>query len=178
MSEGGYMWPKGGLWNSFKLITAGDFNGDGNADIAGIDANNDLKLYTNDGHGHLSGGTLMWPAGGLWGGFKEIVAGDFNGDGLTDIAGIDANHDLKGYLGAGNGTLTGDSWYMWPRGGLWNGFKQIVAGDFNSDNITDIAGIDANSDLKLYKGVGNGTLVEGGYMWPKGGLWAGFKHIV
>ena len=176
--DGGYMWPKGGGWGGFKQIVAGDFQGKGTIDIAGIDANNDLKLYVNNGHGQLSDGGYMWPKGGGWGGFKEIVAGDFNGDGITDIAGIDANHDLKGYLGAGDGTLTGDSWYMWPQGGLWNGFKQIVAGDFNSDNITDIVGIDANNDLKLYKGVGDGTLVDGGYMWPKGGGWAGFKRIV
>ncbi|MFD9622692.1 FG-GAP repeat protein, partial [Streptomyces virginiae] len=30
----------------FKSIAAGDFNGDGKQDIAGIDANNNLKLYT------------------------------------------------------------------------------------------------------------------------------------
>jgi hypothetical protein len=38
-----------------------DFNGDGKADIAGIDANNDMKLYTGNGAGRLVGtGSEMW----------------------------------------------------------------------------------------------------------------------
>jgi hypothetical protein len=174
----GLMWPAGGLWAGFKEIVAGDFRGNGITDIAGIDANNDLKLYTNDGHGHLTAGTYMWPAGGDWAGFKQIVAGDFDGNGTTDIAGIDANNDLKGYEGNGVGQLVGSGWYMWPKGGAWGGFKRILAGDFNSDNITDIAGIDAFNNLKLYPGVGNGTMTGGSYMWPADGDWAGFKLLL
>ncbi|MER7274975.1 FG-GAP repeat protein [Dactylosporangium sp. NPDC000244] len=40
------MWPAGGLWNGFHAITAGDFNGDGKTDIAGVDAAGITKLYT------------------------------------------------------------------------------------------------------------------------------------
>jgi serine protease len=178
LTPAGLMWPAGGLWAGFKEIVAGDFRGNGITDIAGIDANNDLHLYTNDGHGHLSDGGYMWPKGGDWAGFKQIVAGDFRGDGITDIAGIDANNDLKAYHGNGTGQLDGTSWYVWPKGGDWGGFKRILAGDFNSDNITDIAGIDANNNLKLYQGIGNGTLTGGSLMWPAGGDWAGFKLLL
>ncbi|GAA3302726.1 hypothetical protein GCM10020218_098870 [Dactylosporangium vinaceum] len=176
----GYMWPAGGLWNGFKHIVAADFNGDGKVDIAGIDANNDIKLYTGDGAGKLVGnGSYMWPTGGLWGGFKKIVAGDFNGDGKVDIAGIDANSDLKLYTGDGAGKLTGTGTAMWPLGGLWGGFKHIEAADFNTDGKTDVTGIDANNDIKYYTGDGTGKLVgNGAAMWPTGGLWAGFKWIV
>ncbi|MFB9414549.1 S8 family serine peptidase [Dactylosporangium matsuzakiense] len=175
-----YMWPAGGLWGGFKHVVAADFDGDGKVDIAGIDANNDIKLYTGDGAGKLVGsGSYMWPTGGLWGGFKKIVAGDFNGDGKVDIAGIDANSDLKVYSGDGTGKLTGTGSAMWPLGGLWSGFKHIEAADFNNDGKTDIAGIDANNDIKVYFGDGAAKLtgVEMA-MWPLGGLWAGFKHIV
>ncbi|UWZ44565.1 FG-GAP-like repeat-containing protein [Dactylosporangium matsuzakiense] len=176
----GYMWPAGGLWNGFKHIVAADFNGDGKVDIAGIDANNDIKLYTGDGTGKLVGnGSYMWPTGGLWGGFKKIVAGDFNGDGKVDIAGIDAFSDLKLYTGDGTGKLVGNGSYMWPTGGLWNSFKHIEAADFNGDGKTDVTGIDANNDIKYYTGDGAGKLVgNGAAMWPTGGLWAGFKWIV
>ncbi|UAB96204.1 VCBS repeat-containing protein [Dactylosporangium vinaceum] len=176
----GYMWPAGGLWNGFKHIVAADFNGDGKVDIAGIDANNDIKLYTGDGAGKLVGnGSYMWPTGGLWGGFKKIVAGDFNGDGKVDIAGIDAFSDLKLYTGDGTGKLVGNGSYMWPTGGLWNSFKHIEAADFNTDGKTDVTGIDANNDIKYYTGDGTGKLVgNGAAMWPTGGLWAGFKWIV
>ncbi|MGI5246064.1 FG-GAP-like repeat-containing protein [Dactylosporangium sp. CA-139066] len=173
------MWPTGALWAGFKHIVAGDFNADGNIDVAGIDANNDLRLYTGDGTGQLTGtGPAMWPTGGLWAGFKHIVAGDFNNDGNVDIAGIDANNDLRLYTGNGAGKLTGTGTAMWPTGGLWAGFKHIVAGDFNADGNVDVAGIDANNDLRLYTGNGAGKLTgTGTAMWPTGGLWAGFKQL-
>jgi secreted trypsin-like serine protease len=50
-----------------------DFNGDGKADIAGIDKNKDLRLYIGDGAGRLSGGSAMWATGGLWAGFHGIA---------------------------------------------------------------------------------------------------------
>ncbi|WP_379993209.1 S8 family serine peptidase [Dactylosporangium matsuzakiense] len=180
LAEGGAMWPTGGLWAGFKFIVAGDFNGDGKVDIAGIDANSDIKYYTGNGAGQLVGnGNAMWPTGGLWAGFKKLVAGDFNNDGKTDIAGIDANSDIKLYPGNGAGSLVGPGSAMWPTGGLWAGFKHIEAGDFNNDGKVDIAGIDANNDIKYYTGNGAGLLVgTGAAMWPTGGLWAGFKYIV
>jgi hypothetical protein len=157
-----------------------DFNGDGKADIAGIDANNDMKLYTGNGAGRLVGtGSEMWILGGHWASFKHIVAADFNGDGKVDIAGIDANNDLKLYTGNGAGKLVGTGSEMWILGGHWANFKHIDAGDFNGDGNADIAGIDANNDMKLYTGNGAGRLVgSGSEMWILGGHWAGFKHIV
>jgi lysophospholipase L1-like esterase len=179
LSGGVAMWPTGGLWNGFVALAAADFNGDGNADIAGIDAHHDLRLYTGDGRGNLSGGALMWPAGGLWNGFTAVVAADFGGDGLVDVAGIDAHGDIRLYTGDGQGRLTGGS-LMWPGGGQWSGFSHIATGDFNGDANADIAGIDANHDLRLYTGDGTGHLMtgSGGLMWPGGGLWNGFTQIV
>jgi hypothetical protein len=61
----------------FKAIAAGDFNSDGRVDIAGIDANNSMKLYTGNGAGQLSGDISMGPATGGWANFKAITAGKF-----------------------------------------------------------------------------------------------------
>ncbi len=58
-----------GAWLNFRSVMGGDFNGDGKRDIAGIDANNDLKLYTGDNAGHLGGGSVMLAGSGLWAGF-------------------------------------------------------------------------------------------------------------
>ncbi|MGW1520170.1 FG-GAP-like repeat-containing protein, partial [Streptomyces sp. NPDC002287] len=113
-----------------------DFDGDGRQDIAGIDANNNLKLYTGDGAGHVTGGTDMLGNNGLWAGFKAITAGDFNNDGKQDIAGIDANNNLKLYTGDGAGHVTGGT-DMLGNNGLWAGFKAITAGDFNNDGKQD-----------------------------------------
>jgi hypothetical protein len=144
-------------------LTAGDFNTDGKADIASTDASNNMQLYPGNGGGLVSGGSLMMPTGGLWTNFHGITAGDFNSDGKADIAGIDANNDMRLYIGNGTGTLSGGS-PMLPTGGLWTNFHGITAGDFNSDGRADIAGIDANKDIQLYRGTGTGTLSAGSLM--------------
>ncbi|MDJ0380417.1 FG-GAP-like repeat-containing protein [Streptomyces sp. G-G2] len=166
-----------GLWKGFKSIAAADFNGDGKQDIAGIDANNNLKLYTGDGAGHLSGGTNMLGSTGLWKGFTSITAADFNGDGKQDISGIDANSNLKLYTGNGTGTVSGGT-NMLGSTGLWKGFTTITAADYNGDGKQDIAGIDANNNLKLYTGDGTGTVGGGTNMLGSNGLWKGFRSLL
>ncbi|MDJ0380418.1 transglycosylase family protein [Streptomyces sp. G-G2] len=166
-----------GLWKGFKSIAAGDFNGDGKQDIAGIDAYDNMKLYTGDGAGHLGGGTNMLGSNGLWKGFKSIAAGDFNGDGKQDIAGIDAYDNMKLYTGDGAGQLGGGA-NMLGSTGLWKGFKSITSADFNGDGKRDIAGIDAYDNLKLYTGDGAGQLGGGTNMLGSTGLWKGFRSLV
>ncbi|MGW9155023.1 FG-GAP-like repeat-containing protein, partial [Streptomyces virginiae] len=112
----------GGATDRPARTVAGDFNGDGKQDIAGIDATNNMKLYTGDGAGHVSGGSNMLGDNGLWVGFKSIAAGDFNADGKQDIAGIDANNNMKLYTGDGAGHVSGGS-NMLGDNGLWVGFK-------------------------------------------------------
>ncbi|GAA3025954.1 FG-GAP-like repeat-containing protein [Kitasatospora albolonga] len=167
----------GGAWSGFKLIAAGDFNGDGKQDVAGIDANNSLKLYVGNGAGTVSGGSAMLGGNGAWAGFKAITAGDFNGDGKQDIAGIDANDSLKLYAGNGAGQLS-EVGAMLGGNGTWAGFKAITAGDFNGDGKRDVAGIDANNDLKLYTGNGAGQLGGGSLMLGSGGAWANFHAVM
>ena len=119
------MWPGGGQWRNFHAITAGDFNGDGKSDIAGLSANWDMELYTGNGAGKLTGAGLMWPGGGQWRDFHAITAGDFNGDGKSDIAGLSANWDMELYTGNNAAKLTGAG-LMWPGGGQWRNFHAIA----------------------------------------------------
>jgi lysophospholipase L1-like esterase len=91
-----------------------------------IDARSDMQLYTSDGAGHLTGGQHVWPAGGLWRGFRDIAVADFSSDGWVDVAGIDAYGDLRLYTGSSSGQLSGGA-LMWPGRGLWGGFRQIAA---------------------------------------------------
>ncbi|WP_052443022.1 FG-GAP-like repeat-containing protein [Streptacidiphilus neutrinimicus] len=163
-----------GLWANFKAVASGDFNSDGKTDVAGIDANNNLMLYTGDGAGHLTGGTNMMPGtSGLWAGFKAITAGDFTGTGHLGIAGIDANNNLKFYPGDGAGHVGGGT-DMLGSTGLWAGFHAVMAGDFTGTGHLGIAGIDANNNLKFYPGDGTGHASGGTQMLPGNGLWAGF----
>ncbi|MEZ0068915.1 putative aspartyl protease, partial [Streptacidiphilus sp. MAP12-20] len=137
---------------------------------------NNLKLYTNDGTGNLTdSGIYMLGTTGLWGGFKQITAGDFLGNGHIDIAGIDANNNLKLYTNDGTGNLTDSGIYMLGTTGLWGGFRSVVAGNYLGDGHIGIAGIDANNNLKLYTNDGTGNLTDSGiYMLGTTGLWGGF----
>ncbi|WP_051943585.1 GDSL-type esterase/lipase family protein [Streptacidiphilus rugosus] len=167
-----------GLWANFKAIAAGDFNGDGRTDVAGIDANNNMMLYTGDGDGHLTGGTNMMPGtNGLWVNFKAVTAGDFTGTGHLGIAGIDANNNMMFYPGDGTGHL-GSGTAMLGTTGLWTGFKAVTAGDFTGTGHLGIAGIDADNNLKFYPGDGTGHLGSGTAMLGTTGLWTGFHAVM
>ncbi|WSL80861.1 VCBS repeat-containing protein [Kitasatospora sp. NBC_01266] len=167
-----------GLWANFKAIASGDFNSDGKTDIAGIDANNNMMLYTGDGNGHLTGGTNMMPGtNGAWVNFKAITAGDFTGTGHIGIAGIDANNNLMFYPGDGNGHL-GTGIPMLGTNGAWVNFKAITAGDFTGTGHLGIAGIDANNNMQFYPGDGTGHLSSGSPMLGTTGLWSGFHAIM
>ncbi|MFF2659601.1 glycoside hydrolase domain-containing protein [Kitasatospora sp. NPDC058032] len=173
-TQSGYaMWPGTGFKDVHDLL-AGDFNGDGRIDLVGKAADGTLMLWTGNGNGTLntSSGYAMWPDTG----FKnvhDLVAGDFNGDGWTDVAGKLSDGTLLLWTGNGSGRLNTYSGYaMWPDKGFGQ-VHELVAGDFNNDGRTDIAGKLSDGTLLLWTGNGNGTLnTQSGYaMWPDNGFW-------
>ncbi|MEU4739294.1 VCBS repeat-containing protein [Actinosynnema sp. NPDC023658] len=172
----GPMWPTGSQWAGYKHITSGDFNGDGRTDIAAIDPGDNLILFAGNGAGQVGWSGLMWPTGSQWAGYKHITAGDFNGDGRTDLAAIDPGDNLILFAGNGAGQV-GWTGPMWPTGSQWAGYKKITAGDYNGDGRTDIAAIDPGDNLILFAGNGAGQVGWSGLMWPTGSQWAGYKHI-
>ncbi|MEU3824817.1 trypsin-like serine protease [Streptomyces sp. SID161] len=52
----------GKSWATNRAVLGGDFNGDGNADLAALTASGDLRWYAGDGKGGLAAGKGMWPA--------------------------------------------------------------------------------------------------------------------
>ncbi|SMD21491.1 hypothetical protein SAMN05660733_06420 [Lentzea albidocapillata] len=61
-----------GDWANYKAITAGDFNGDGKTDIAGIDPGNTMVYFAGNGAGRLYwGGTMSGQ--GDWANYKTII---------------------------------------------------------------------------------------------------------
>ena len=100
-------------WGSGDYTYAGDFNGDGRADIASMYGSTAyMKLSTGSGFT-----SAAWPINGTWGGHGYTFAGDFNGDGLHDIATAIGNRVYLKYS-TGTGFRYGGSQVV---GGSWGG---------------------------------------------------------
>jgi hypothetical protein len=98
----------GGGWTTTAIprIIVGDFNGDKKADLIGQAASGELRAWA--GTGVIAENKLfLASASGLVGGgwtttrIPRIIAGDFTGDGRTDLIGQAANGDLRAWAATG-----------------------------------------------------------------------------
>lgn len=129
-------------WTS---VVEGDFNGDGLMDVAGRTTIGQWWASLNNGNGTGGDGlggtapvlmTYWRPTLGI----ENIVTGDFNGDGATDVAGMASN----GAWWVGFAKTGGEVGFTNLRVGGWLTsftFRSIQTGDFNGDGNTDIAGL-------------------------------------
>jgi hypothetical protein len=82
---------QGGFWDTQKWL-AGDFDGDGQADLANVF--DDSGMASVDVH-HLGMGFTRWMTreGGFWDA-QQWLAGDFDGDGVCDLANVFSDNGL------------------------------------------------------------------------------------
>ena len=128
-----------------QVVTTGDFNNDGHADILAFDGSGNLSVALGNGDGTFQLLPVMAvPYGG------SPVIGDFNADGNLDIA-VSGAADLGVLLGNGDGTFT-----LAPSVHGYAGL--IVSGDFNGDGKLDLAVTNDNSNtVSILLGKGDGT---------------------
>ncbi|MDP9694065.1 UNVERIFIED_ORG: hypothetical protein J2X79_001617 [Arthrobacter globiformis] len=132
-------------------FSAGDFNGDGQADVMSREADGSLLLLPG-----LSGNKIGTPAriGSGWDAFNLVLGnGDFNGDGKTDLVARTSDGALWLYPGNGMGGFLARQ----QIGSGWAGFKRIIApGDFDGDQRRDLLAMRSDGTLWLYPGNGAG----------------------
>lgn len=142
------------------VLSPGDFNGDARADIITVNSAGDMHLYTGNGSGgwRNATGTLI---GTGWSALTKIFSpGDFNGDGKTDVMGVDSNGNLKLYTGNGVGSWANASGVVVGTG--FNRFQVATsARDFTGDGKTDVIGFQPDGAMYLYRGNGSGGWVTG-----------------
>lgn len=132
-----------------------DFNGDGIPDIASANASfgatSTMSVFLGKGNGRF-----QTPVDYTTSTFTSgIVSGDFNQDGIPDIAAMSqgdsiSDGDVAVFLGNGDGTFRG------PIDNMLGTFPVSIAmGDFDGDGILDVATVDYFANA-AYVSLGNG----------------------
>jgi hypothetical protein len=141
-------------------VAVGDFNGDGYPDlVVGTDGGSAFVLLNKaDGTGSF-GSAVPYSAGGSRPRFVAI--GDFNGDGVLDLALSNFGNNTVGILqGVGDGTFKPLSTTV----ALASGANPagLAVGDFNGDGQLDLAVAESGTgSVSILLGKGNGTFSAG-----------------
>lgn len=118
-------------------VTSGDFNGDGWTDVAGrISQTGEWYVgLSNGATGYTTTKWGTWPAGNV---FKDVVVGDFNGDGRSEIAGrLAATQQWYVALSQPGNTFSSAIWGTWSQASDW---LDVRVGDFDGDGRSDVVG--------------------------------------
>ncbi|TDK23542.1 hypothetical protein E2F48_16275 [Arthrobacter crusticola] len=149
-----------GGWTGFNMITgAGDYTGDGRADLLARKPDGTLWLYQGTGNvsttsnGYLPGRAIATG----WSGYADVVgASDFNRDGKTDLVGFKADMSLWFFAGT---AMTDNGYKPAVRTATsgWQDYTALVSpGDFNANGTRDLIGRKKDGTLWFLNGNGSG----------------------
>jgi hypothetical protein len=125
----GLMVFSGGATQLGPLVTA-DLNGDGHLDVIVADfVGGPVAVFLGNGDGSF-GPNKQFSAGQTP---RSIAAGDLNGDGIVDLAIVDAGSFTRLFLGRGDGTFAQSAFAVGSPSDV------VTMGDFNHDSDLDFA---------------------------------------
>jgi hypothetical protein len=132
-------------------VIAGDFNLDGKQDLAFSDDSGKVQILIGKGDGTFTLQAKNYLAGLYLAG---MVNGDFNRDGIPDIAVVDFLSASVGVLlGKGDGSFQNPVTYT-----AGDGATAVVTADFNRDGKPDLAVVNENANnVSILLGNGDGT---------------------
>lgn len=146
-----------------RAIAVADFNGDGIPDLAATGSSS-VAVLLGQGSGGVGAGTFGAPTPYTTGSLPYgLTLGDFNADGITDLAVVNASSgSVSVLLGLGSGGV-GDGSFAAPMTLNANGQpSSVVVGDWNQDGIPDLA-------IANNTGIGTVSVLTG---MPAGGQFA------
>jgi hypothetical protein len=134
-------------------LCSGDFDGDGDTDLAAADATGgDVVWFENLGGGTFSGqllvdASMVTP--------NSVASGDFDGNGITDLAAVSgsASSQTRWYAcNQGSWTATQVSQI-----GLLSNPERVAAADVDGDGDVDVLTVDVGEDaVSWFENPGNG----------------------
>jgi hypothetical protein len=140
-----------GTGESPVAVVAGDFNGDGQLDLAVVNQNDNTVSVILSKTGGSFSSKVDYPVGASP---VAIVSGDFNGDGSLDLAVVNSqDNTISILLGSANGLFSPQQTF--PTGAMP---VSIVAVDLNSDKKLDLATANqTDGTVSVLLGNGDGT---------------------
>jgi hypothetical protein len=132
-------------------LAVGDFDGDGNLDIAYVAISNtgpELRFLKGNGDGTFQAPTSMASPD-----LTKLIAADVNGDGKLDLVGIlqgSTNTGLTVFIGKGDGTFQAPVAY-----GTIPYPQDLIVRDVNADGKLDATVLDQQPDIHA---TGNGAI--------------------
>jgi len=138
-----------------KGIASGDFDGDGDADLA-VTLSGPDRVATYLGNGDGSFDSAIDRGLGSNDGPVSVAVGEFNADGCLDLSVANSESDnVSILLGNGDGTFQAAIYYEVTAG---DGPLDVKVSEFNRDGILDLAVANSESDnVSILLGNGDGT---------------------
>src|SRR5262245_25934687 len=143
-----------------RAVTVADFNHDGTPDLAVVNAGSSstsqsVSVLLGDGRGSFHPAVTTAVLNG--GAGLSVAAGDFNRDGLTDLAlttaGNGTNPAVEVLLGQGDGSFQTNHLIL-PVG---QSPLSVAAGDFDHNGALDLVTANSNGTVSVLLGNGDGS---------------------